>query len=757
MAYLPEDLQEADIVSFKGSTQAVDPYQIDLTHGLLSQNIDFVVTPSGTVLAVGRRGSSLISSSSSVTGSTNTSLVAWQLLNGTDPDCWALILKSGAGGAVYAWKQFTSTLSTLFSTSGSPAIMVVAFNGIQAFFAFADATGRNGVGTPLIYSSSLNAADELCPDVTTPTAVSFATATSGGSCTLGSHALSYLCTTRMGYVGARSSTAAPGTFITAGTVINTLGTQTIQIAFSPTSTWPAYMVGGTLQVVMTPATNSSEFYTVPGAIQTIATNTSTLTFNISITDGDLTATGTNVTEYPNNFQTNIVPIGVNPIFTPSAVFTYSSRMAYITVDGSGFPVVYFSDQNAYQQLNPAFYGIYLEGKQIPVQGCSIGSTCYIATLSALYTTSDNGGLPTTWTPPARIDGSVGILSPTCITSAGGRILIASEKGLFSYRGGAFPLIPMSYYQSPDWNRINWLAPTQVQVIDDGFDRVVRVIAPLIVLVTVATNANPIVITTAILINGAYTPYPHNFQTGLLVTIAGVTGNTNANGTHTITVTSDTTFTIPVAGNGTYAPSAPPYATATPNSPNAEMAWNYSIGEDPDSVMYSLNSFASFIQGAIGVIRNINTAVDEPWYMASSGPLIRRVLPSDTLVHRDVDNSGTAVAIHLIYKSGLLPGPEADMAATFADFHGAHFQLAGIGSVAIQVQGVTNSTNVTQDITPAKSPVLLRTSKYGVADEILVKWYLRSEQETIQCSINTVDQYFILSLIRAYWGPSLPFN
>jgi hypothetical protein len=61
-------------------------------------------------------------------------------------------------------------------------------------------------------------------------------------------------------------------------------------------------------------------------------------------------------------------------------------------------------------------------------------------------------------------------------------------------------------------------------------------------VTGATNANPIVITTSA---------NHGLASGATVTIASVGGNTNANGTWTVTVLSPTTFSIPVAGNANY--------------------------------------------------------------------------------------------------------------------------------------------------------------------------------------------------------------
>jgi hypothetical protein len=60
-------------------------------------------------------------------------------------------------------------------------------------------------------------------------------------------------------------------------------------------------------------------------------------------------------------------------------------------------------------------------------------------------------------------------------------------------------------------------------------------------ITGASNANPIVITAS----------GHGLTSGTWVTISGVTGNTNANGTWPITFVSSSTFSIPTGGNATY--------------------------------------------------------------------------------------------------------------------------------------------------------------------------------------------------------------
>lgn len=56
----------------------------------------------------------------------------------------------------------------------------------------------------------------------------------------------------------------------------------------------------------------------------------------------------------------------------------------------------------------------------------------------------------------------------------------------------------------------------------------------------STNANPTVITTAVV---------HGMSTGDVVEIAGSVVNTNANGTWVVTVVTTTTFSIPQAANG----------------------------------------------------------------------------------------------------------------------------------------------------------------------------------------------------------------
>jgi hypothetical protein len=65
-----------------------------------------------------------------------------------------------------------------------------------------------------------------------------------------------------------------------------------------------------------------------------------------------------------------------------------------------------------------------------------------------------------------------------VNAAQGYAWIADEGGLYLFQGGSFPSRPVSYYQQPDWQRINWAAANTVEVVDDKNNKRVIVKAPL---------------------------------------------------------------------------------------------------------------------------------------------------------------------------------------------------------------------------------------------------------------------------------------
>lgn len=113
-------------------------------------------------------------------------------------------------------------------------------------------------------------------------------------------------------------------------------------------------------------------------------------------------------------------------------------------------------------------------------------------------------------------------------------------------------------------------------------------------VTGATNATPIVITTA----------AHGFSTGDVVTIASVGGNTNANGTFRVTVLSSTTFSLDgSAGNAAYTSGGTVakwnriVTAARPGGSGAIRGWKLATNSaNVTSVSFSLAIFKSATTG-----------------------------------------------------------------------------------------------------------------------------------------------------------------
>lgn len=734
---LNPDVGTALVPQFRGSAPSQDAYDIDPSHLAYCQNLDFILGENESVQCATRRGTSVVATPATGDGSF-LSLVGWNFVSSGIQDTY-VVYYSSAGGVKF-WDIFGASFGTILATAGA-SYAVFAFDGLRLYFALTSAGGKTGFSQGHVFGVVGNLIDTLfAPPLQTSVVGLSAAQGSAGVVTAGVHRIAFQFTTKLGYTGALNPVTSGGIFSPISYTAAD-GAHSCNVTFSWVGPPPANLA--TIQVVMTTAANLSKYYLVPAASVAVSGGTQVIAVNIS--DGDLTATGTDVTQAQNLLTQD--QSGHGP-FSPSSLFTFSNRMGYVAIDPSGFPVVYFSDQNSYQSLTAGFHGVYIEGRRQPVHGQSLGGTCYIATLTDLYSCEDNGGQPVTWTPPKRVDGSVGILSPSCMIARGGRLLIASEKGLYVYRGGVFPQIPLSYWQTSDWDRINWAAPTQVQIVDDKTDLVIRVLAPLSVVITGVSNTNPIQVTTGVLINGNPVAAPHLFQSGLSVTIAGVGGTTNANGTWAITRTSENTFTIPAIGNGAYAGGG----TAVPQSPNAIMTWAYPEGDEPGKTFYSLHAFLSFRASAIGTVRNLATAQDETWFgptVTNPGRILRRVLTTDPLPWRDYDLSGAPAGIDAFGETSLLPGSQ-DESILLHDNHGAHFRVSGQGSLALAVYGLDHTLSVI----PTISPIALAQLP---GKEILAKWFLRSEQASIQFGTSSVDAYFVLALIRNYWTNSLPMR
>lgn len=105
-------------------------------------------------------------------------------------------------------------------------------------------------------------------------------------------------------------------------------------------------------------------------------------------------------------------------------------------------------------------------------------------------------------------------------------------------------------------------------------------------VTGATNATPIVVTVA---------DTSDLTSGNQYTIAGVIGNTAANGAHAVTVINGTTFSIPVAGSGSY--------TSGGTVTESEEDWMANIGAD----FFGYDDARVHVRATYGLITDATTS------------------------------------------------------------------------------------------------------------------------------------------------------
>jgi hypothetical protein len=661
MAYIP-GVAETNITEFGGSTQRLGEYGTPINKALYSQNCGY--SPGQVSKRLGH------SAEYTVTGGC-TSLHNWLFYFDGTPVINVLHYTSSVGLGGQQIDPPLGPLSTLIPVTGAAGASVVPVNQ-RAYAAFYDATGQIGASAAYVYGWDIGSDPLFAAPVA---ATIIAGENAAGVVTAGLHRIAYLPTTRNGFTTKLSPVIA-GTFTP--TEFTSTGGQNLTIQINGTP--PAYMSGGSYQMVMTPVTNLNRWYTVPG-VYGLAANGLILT--ASIDDDDLVATGTDVTDQINLLTCSETTAPYGPPFLPSAIFPYSNRMGYCTLDASGVPVVYMSNQNDYQSLAADLNGLYLEGADKPVQGVSIGGVCYIGTPSAFYSCTDSGDSPVNWTPPQKVQGSVGILSPTCLSvdPSQTRALVAAQQGLFLFPGGEFPQLPLSYYQgTTDWARIDWTTPTKVQVIEDQSNKRFVVIAPL---------------------------------------------------------TADENAAAAIAAAATY-----------------EMSWDYTQGVTPDTVKYSINPYTSYSIGCTTMVLNPDKYVYEQWTgPASTGKVISQNDGSEANPYADVDLAGSNVSIPWLYRTSIVPGEDANQ-ATVHDFHGAHFRVTGEGTLDIAAYGIDATGSVNISVTPPRSPLTLSLTP---GEEPLVKWYLRSEQQSIEFGNDVVDEYATVNLLRVYWTNAMGFR
>jgi hypothetical protein len=455
--------QQIDIKDFKGAWLITEPGDVPLTNAQLSQNVEYwpgyVKTRLGYTKAYALGdiflsmfnwrapsfyGQTVYLAYLAASGSTNTGMNLMAVNNGS--------------------------VTNLYTPAGTPVGAAFATGGYRLFMAtygisptaFSD---FNIIGTDgaTVYSNTnveiINGGLDYA-FLNPPTATMSAADASTGIVTAGVHQIVALFTTRNGFT--TIPTPQPAFSHTAP------GGEQLNVTLTPSGTWSNSW--NSVQLAMTQA-GGAQFFIIPGSSAVVPRGSSTpIVINVNIDDGTLALDGTDATPYFTKLTGNL-----NAWF----VGAYSNRMFYLALDDVGVNTCYMSNLNDFQTIYQATSVIYLPGQLQMTCAFSLYNTLYLVGPHWTYAVQDNGGEPVTWAAPQLIDSQIGTLSPQGVTvnAAQGIAWVASVAGLYMFSGSAYNLRPISYYQTPDWNRINWSAG-RVQVVDNKDRWKVHVLAPL---------------------------------------------------------------------------------------------------------------------------------------------------------------------------------------------------------------------------------------------------------------------------------------
>lgn len=301
-----------------------------------------------------------------------------------------------------------------------------------------------------------------------------------GTITGGTHYFAYRVEYRSGFLTRPSPDTGVGSpSVSTFTPVQFTAAGSKNLSWVLNTAWPEGAVN--VVMLMTTVANPAQWFEVPGAVQpVVGGTTSTITFTIDISDDILFATGIDATAslfFLTNTVANV------PAFTPSVVLTHGTRMVYVTTVsdnvGNQAGALYVSAISAYQEITADQSLIQLPGLKDIVTAISLDGTLYMFGPQWTYRTIDNGAAPVTWPAPILVDGRRGTLAVRGaeVSPSGTYAWLASQDGLYYFQG-SFPPLPISYYQQPDWNRINWSAAETLEIRDDPSVKIVYVLVPL---------------------------------------------------------------------------------------------------------------------------------------------------------------------------------------------------------------------------------------------------------------------------------------
>jgi hypothetical protein len=260
------------------------------------------------------------------------------------------------------------------------------------------------------------------------------------------------------------------------------GNKSISVTLHPTTTWPMWVYS--VQIAMTDIVNPDRPYLIPGAVAGVPRGSSVnVTINFNIADEALADTGEDVVDSGRFALFTQNSAGNGPI-NPYKVIAFNERTVFLADIFSpdlfsSYTAILISEQN-----NPHWITANNHQRNLPEyrKACSggvISSVLYIAGPNWTYGFSDNTRLPSQWAVPRTVSPNIGTSFINGICQGNGYLWVAHSSGLYKFDGGLYPLKPTSYEQTPDWEKINFMAPPgALRVLENPDRRMVYVIAPV---------------------------------------------------------------------------------------------------------------------------------------------------------------------------------------------------------------------------------------------------------------------------------------
>lgn len=707
-----------EITDFRGSWSLVEQTDIPEQGSVRSINCAFVT---GSVRT--RTGFTSVFNSGDIV----TSMKHWLFGNASSSGISQLIwYKSGYGVRIADLSAPAPT--NLYAVSNGYAA-VFADAGDRFYSAHFNTSGV-GVDGGKVYGYNVGSDNLFArPMLTTEVTVGASTA-AGGNCSIGTRNVAFIMTTRNGYTG-RPSPANTSLVVQPTSVTTTSANKQFTVTVTPTTVWPSY--AAKISLIMTTTSNNARYYFIPGAVlATPAGGALPVSFTVNVSDNDLVLDPgvSDATKYfflLTQDASNVAP------FNPCSVFVAGNRMAYCFKNSNYGQGVAFSDQNNYQAISADTSLVYLPGQLEPVTGFYSQGVNYIVGPNWTFGVSDNGGDPVSWAPATQIDAAIGTRSPLGVAFDASRSVgwVAHTSGLYRFAGGRYDSLPISYFNTPDYQRIIWDQFYSVQVVDDPIAKTVMVAAPLRssgICSTDGTTVNWVSGGTAD-VSGSPERFCTAWKPGQAIVINGVTYTISSVPTRTTLIL---TTSAGVQTNVSF--------SVTPTYNTHLLTWSYESGDDASRAKFSM-WFTNGIQpSAIGLVESTSTKQRSTWIgPGTAGSFYRQMANTESNAYRD----GSA-AVDYVYDTALLPGSAGNMDTAIQLHHGATLRISGNGLVYIAMFGLDRETiSVIPTINLTASPGRMYHRLGKLINEKV--YYSFNGQ-------NTLDSWFELSMLIHYYSP-----